>query len=118
MLKTRLGARRTLFCSVWATLGCLLGVAWPALGGSWAGASWPPLGLGVDFDSILEGFYKDFSMILRIFLKSADLQNSCAHAVFRKGRVLKDQQKFEKKRFKNQCKVGVGKTMLKNCSKN
>ena len=56
-------------------------------------------------------------MIFRIFFENADLQNSCAHAVFRKGRALKNQPKIETKRIKNQCKVGLGKTVLQNCSK-
>ena len=44
-----------------------------------------------DFGRISEGFREDFSMIFRIFFESGDLQNSCAHAVFRKGRALEKQ---------------------------
>ena len=59
---------------------------------------------GVDFGSILEGFWEDFSMIFRIFLKNADLQNSCAHAVFRKGQALKNSIKtVKKKSIQNRC---------------
>ena len=54
-------------------------------------------GFCIDLGSILTRFWKDFSKIFRIFLKSADLQNSCAHAVFRKGRVLKNIIKTVKK---------------------
>ena len=44
-----------------------------------------------DFGRISEGFREDFSMIFRIFFENADLQNSCAHAVFRKGRAFENQ---------------------------
>ena len=43
-----------------------------------------------DFGRIKGGFW-DFSKIFGIFFENADLQNSCAHAVFRKGRALKNQ---------------------------
>ena len=43
-----------------------------------------------DFGSISGGFWEYFSKIFGIFSENADLQNSCAHAVFRKGRALKN----------------------------
>ena len=43
----------------------------------------------MDFERILGRFGEDFSMIYRISFKNADLQHSCAHAVFRKGRAVK-----------------------------
>ena len=43
-----------------------------------------------DFGWIWGTCWQDFSKIFRIFLKIADLQNSCAHAVFRKGPALKN----------------------------
>ena len=63
----------------------------------------------IDFGRISEGFREDFSMIFRIFFESADLQNLCAHAVFRKGRALQNHQKFKEKSMKNQCKFGIAK---------
>ena len=50
-----------------------------------------------DFGSIWGGFGDDFSKVLRIFFENADLQNSCAQAVFREGRALRIQQKINKK---------------------
>ena len=44
----------------------------------------------MDFGKISGEFSDDFSRIFQIFLENADLQNSCAHAVFRKGRAFKN----------------------------
>ena len=46
-------------------------------------------------------FSDNLSMIFRIFFENADLQNSCAHAVFRKGRACKNPLKIKKKRAKS-----------------
>ena len=43
-----------------------------------------------DFGRIWGGFFNDFLKNFQIFFKGADLQNSCAHAVFRRGRALKN----------------------------
>ena len=53
-------------------------------------------------------------MIFRIFFENADLQNSCAHAVFHKGRSFENNLKICKKSMKNPCKFGVGEKTLKN----
>ena len=54
-----------------------------------------------DFGSIWEGIWEDFAKIFGIFFGNADLQNSCAHAVFRKGRAVKNLQKIENNHIKN-----------------
>ena len=45
---------------------------------------------GEDLGWIWGGFWDDFLKIFRIFLKIADPQNSCAHAVFLKGPAFKN----------------------------
>ena len=50
-------------------------------------------------------------MIFRIFFESGDLQNLCAHAVFRKGRALENQLKTRK----NQCEINANFEREKKC---
>ena len=75
-------------------------------------------GFCIDLGSILTRFWKDFERICRIFLKSADLQNSCAHAVFRKGRALENSKTKSKNSIQNRCYFSMWKKKLQNCSKN
>ena len=69
------------------------------------------------FRRISGGFWEVVSMIFRIFFENADLQNSCAHAVFRKGRAFENQWKNTKKSMPNRYKFWTWKKRPQNMLK-